>query len=115
VNLACEGLLLGMQAEGLAPKAPLSTIARIKHQRILGDVGWRPRGQDTFGTITRDDLHTYRLMNPPLYPLISGRKAETGPTAKASDTLTDGGLPTSKPRKSAVASTRPKAQAMHQT
>jgi hypothetical protein len=65
MNLACKGLLLGMQVEGLTPKVPLSTIARSKHRRNQVGALAGGRAQDSFGTIpcfgtvTCDDLHTY--------------------------------------------------------
>jgi hypothetical protein len=52
--------VLGRQARGLAPKAPLITIGRIKHRRNQGGRRLEAmRAQDTLGTIIRDNLRTY--------------------------------------------------------
>jgi hypothetical protein len=110
-------LLLGMQAECLALKAPLSAIACIKHCRNQEGGGHRPKA------MRPRHLRHHHVRQPPLVLtyeptfmfLISGRKVGTGPMVKASDALTDGGPSASKLRKSVEALMRPKVRATHQT
>jgi hypothetical protein len=97
-----------MQAGGVALKALLSIIARIKLHRNQGDIGRRSCVEDTFDTIKRDNLCMHRLMNQPLYFVISRRKAETGPMAEAPQQTGD-------LRRNAEASTGPKVRATHRT
>jgi hypothetical protein len=58
VNLSCEGLLLGMQAGGLAPKA-LNVIARINLRRNPGDMSQKTSADGTFDTTKRQELRIH--------------------------------------------------------